>query len=323
MIRKRLLIHAAFLFLLPLIVAWFGLSFPTTLGLVILALLWRWLISLTAFSHPEETPDLILDTITMSHFVEKTRWNMDVAGFDYTENPAGGTLGAFFAARTVPRLRLRTGLVQSSIGNSAEILRYLWGAYGVSLGDRAAHLEPTQERLEFERRLDRYGVSLQVWVYYHILDYPELTLRSWGMDNPAVPGWQRKLLAPLFPVLRFLIRRAFRVSEKNFKKACHNIEAMLEEVDTALSDGRGSILGDGARNFTDYAFAAFSGLWLQPEGYGGAIAATDNLSRDRMPDAMRKNVENWEQDYPRVVAFVEKLYAEERTPPTEGGDDAA
>ena len=39
MIRKRLLIHTAFLFVLPILVAWFGLGVLTTIAVVLLFLL--------------------------------------------------------------------------------------------------------------------------------------------------------------------------------------------------------------------------------------------------------------------------------------------
>ena len=156
MIDKRRLLHTVFLLLSPLIVAWFGWSFTAALALVMFLLLWRWLISLSTFTAPDKAPTLVLETIPASHFVEKVRWNMDVAGLDYLEKPAAGTLGAFFAGRTVPRLRVRTGLVRSQIGNSAEILRYLYGRYVAADPARAAFLEPTKERLEFEKRLDAY-----------------------------------------------------------------------------------------------------------------------------------------------------------------------
>ena len=127
MTGKRLLVHSCFLFLLPLIVAWFGVSVPGAMALIILALLWRWMISLSAVMAPAKCPELELETISASHFVEKVRWCMDRLGLDYVERPCGGTLGAFFLGRTVPLLKFRTGAVRSSIGNSSEILRYLWG----------------------------------------------------------------------------------------------------------------------------------------------------------------------------------------------------
>ena len=186
---SRRLIHAAFLFVLPIIVAVFGLSTVAAILLVLLALLWRWALSVSALVVAQKGPDIILDTICLSHFAEKARWCLDRLGVDYVEQASAGVVGVVFTGRTVPRLRFRSGIAQSSIGNSPQILRYLWGAYGVALGERAAFLEPSAARLELEQRIDRYGVDLQVWVYYHILLDRDLSLRAWGADSPLVPWW--------------------------------------------------------------------------------------------------------------------------------------
>ncbi len=312
MTSKRILVHTTFLFLLPLIVAWFDLAVWSAVWLVLLMLLWRWVISLSIFVMPEKVPVLVLDTISASHFVEKVRWNMDRAGIEYTEKAAGGTLGAFFMGRTVPRLKIKTGATRSQIGNSPEILRYLWGAYSGTPEADVDHLAPTAERLDFEKRLDRYGVNLQVWIYYHILQDRDLTLRLWGASSPDVPAWQRSMLRALFPLQTYLIRRALRITPENYDKAREHIEALLAEMDTSLADGRESILGDGAVNFTDITFAAMTGLWLQPPEYGGGRADDVLVSRDRLPDGMRADIERWMEDNPRVVAWVQRLYAEER-----------
>ncbi len=311
MINKRALVHAIALFLLPIVVAAFGWSALTAALIVIIMLLWRWAISLSTFVLPDTAPQVVLETIPISHFVEKVRWNMDVAGIEYVELPAGGTLGAFYTGRTVPRLRMKTGAVRSQIGNSAEILRYLWGAYSASNPDTTAHLEPTPERLEFERRLDRFGASLQVWIYYHILDHRALTLHAWGANDPAVPLWQRWSLRVLFPIQVFLIRRSFRISQSSYQRSTERIADLLDGVETQLADGRTSILG-GDRNYTDYTFAALCGPWLQPDGYGGGKAESVRLDRERMPAQMRADVERWCEDHPNVVKWIEALYAEER-----------
>ena len=168
--QRRKLIHTFFLLSLPVIVAWFGISVAGAIALVVLALAWRWMITLSLFVAPPKVPDLELETIAASHFAEKARWCMDRLGLDYREKQVSGILGVLFTGRTVPRLWMRTGIVRSEIGNSAEILRYLWGCYGVDAGETAGFLVPTRERVEMERRIDRYGAHLQVWVYYHILD---------------------------------------------------------------------------------------------------------------------------------------------------------
>jgi len=318
MIGSRLFIHAVFLTLSPIVVAWFGMSVPAAILVVLLLLLWRWVVVLSGFVVPEKTPDLVLATISASHFVEKVRWSMDRLGIDYVEQTSGGTLGAFFRGRTVPQLKVRTGSVQSSIGNSPEILRYLWGRYAVEDQEGAAFLEPTKERIELEARLDRYGVSLQVWVYYHLLNDRQLTLHVWGANNPATPHWQRLVLRLLFPVLRALIRKSFRITDENHARAVARIEELLGEANDWLNDGRRSLLGGDALNYTDIAFAAMTGLWLQPAAYGGGKADAVRLDRDKVPARMLKDIETWEAGYPRAAEFVERLYAEERKAPAAG-----
>lgn len=312
MIDKRTLLHTTFLFLLPLVVAVWGLSVVSAIGLVLLMLLWRWMISLSAFVFPERVPALVLETISASHFVEKVRWNLDRTGLEYVEKPSGGTLSAYFAGRTVPRLRIRTGATRAQIANSPEILRFLWGAYSGVADVDVSHLEPTPERLELEKRLDRYGVNLQVWIYYHVLADRTLTLRLWGVHCADVPVWQRVLLRILFPLQAFLIRKSFRITTENYARAQHSIDELLAETEATLSDGRASLLGGETTNFTDIAFAAMTGLWLQPREYANGHADDVRVPRDALPTAMQTDVARWSEDHPRTVAWVEQMYANER-----------
>ncbi len=312
MTGKRILVHSIFLFLLPVIVAWFGISPAGAIGLVVLALLWRWAISLSTLVAPAKIPDLELESISASHFVEKVRWCMDRLGVDYVEKPAGGTLGAFFLGRTVPLLRFRTGAVVSRIGNSPEILRYLWGRYSTAMPEQARFLEPTPDRLEFEQKIDRCGVDLQVWVYFHVLDDRELTLHAWGVHNPAIPAWQKLVLKLSFPLLRFLIRKSFRISPAHFDKAVTHIEALLADVESRLADGRKSILGGDTINFSDIAFCAIMGLWLQPAGYGGGKADSVRIDPVQRPEQMTQEIESWSRTYPLATQFIEHTYGEQR-----------
>ena len=312
MTGRRLLVHGMVLFLLPAIVAWFGISVAGAIGLVLLMLLWRWGISLSAIIAPPRLPELELETIAASHFVEKVRWCLDRLGVPYVEKPVGGTLGAFFLGRTVPLLKFRSGAVRSSIGNSPEILRFLWGRYTAERPAEAEFLRPTPERLAFEARVDRCGVDLQVWVYYHLLPERELTLRAWGAEDPATPAWQRVALRLLYPVLRALIRRAFRITPARQAKAVAHIGELLAEVEQQLVDGRQSILGGDQINYTDITFAAIMGLWAQPAGFGGGRADGVRLKGAQIPEGMRQEIVTWSTQYPRVSAFIERLYQEQR-----------
>jgi glutathione S-transferase len=312
MTGRRLLVHAVFLYLLPLAVAIWGMTLPGATALVVLMLLWRWAITMSGWVRPARVPELELESISASHYVEKVRWSMDRLGLEYTERQVGGTLGAFFLGRTVPQLKVRTGAVRSVIGNSPEILRYLWGAYGETHAGKAEFLRPTPERLALEKRLDRYGVDLQVWVYYHILQDRDLSLRAWGAGNPVTPAWQRMALRALFPVLRYLIRWSFRITDGHYAKAVEHIETTLADVEQRIDGESKSILGDNMSDYVDITFASLSGLWLQPSGYAGGRADAVRISRDIAPPGMKQDVERWVAAYPRCVAFIERLYAEER-----------
>ncbi|MEL7450197.1 MAG: hypothetical protein AAFN78_13365 [Pseudomonadota bacterium] len=314
MTESRSRIHLAALYVAPLVVAWWGWSMQGAAVLVLLLLAWRWAIALSTFAAPEHVPELELQAISASHFVEKVRWCMDRAGLAYIERQSGGTLGAFFTGRTVPSLKVRTGAVRSSIGNSPEILRFLWGRYAATHGDQAAFLEPTRERLALEERIDRRGVALQVWVYYHLLNDRQLTLQVWGRNNPNTPFWQRTLLALLFPLLRAMIRRSFRINDKHYASAVASVSTLLDDAEHWLEDGRQSLLGGSETNFTDVAFAAINGLWLQPAGYGAGKADATRIERDQLPAQMRADVERWERDYPRSTAFINRLYDDFREP---------
>jgi glutathione S-transferase len=308
----RLLLHSLFLLLVPVIVAWFGISVVGATALVILGLLWRWVISLSILVAPVKAPELELETISASHFVEKVRWCLDRLGLNYTEKPTGATLGAFFLGRTVPLLKFRTGAVHSRIGNSPEILRYLWGRYSASMPEKARFLEPTPERLDLEQKIDRCGVDLQVWVYFHILDDRQLTLHAWGISNRAIPAWQRLALYLSFPVLRVLIRKSFRITPTRFAKALNHIQGLMTEVESKLGDGRGSILGGDTINYTDITFCAIMGLWLQPPGYGGGKADSVRIDPHKRPMEMTRDIEAWSRAYPLATGIIKKLYTKER-----------
>jgi len=312
MISRRKLVHSVFLFLLPLIVAGFGFSLLSALLLVLLALLWRWLLVVGEFVAPEQRPEIVLETISISHFVEKARWCMDRLGLEYTEVPSAGILGILFTGRHVPRLNFRTGKVRSSIGHSPEILRFLWGEYGARYGAEASFLEPSPERLALEKTMDRYGVDLQIWIYYHLLHEKELTLHLWGADHQGVPWWQRQLMRPLYPLCSAFIKRVFRLNDEHYAKAVQHIDELLGNIDTRVADGRKSILGGDEINYIDIDFAAMSGLWLQPDNYGGGKADACRVPRNRLPRAMQVDIERWIEDHPRAAAFVARMYAEER-----------
>ena len=278
----RLLTNSIYFLLLPILVVVLGWPIWAAVLLVVVGLLWRWAAVIAGLLNVGRTPALVLESIPVSHFVEKVRWCLDRAGIEYVEEPWAGTLGAYYKGRTVPMLRARTGLTQSTIGNSSDILRYLWGRYG-GTNEAAAFLEPNPDRLDLEKQLDRFGGNLQVWLYSYILNHRDLALRAWGAGHPDIPAWQRLMIRLLFPVQSFLIRKSFGITPERVAKAKSHIENLLVEIDTALADGRKSILGGDTINYTDIAFAAMCGFWLREDNYGGAAPGRPSSRLKRYP----------------------------------------
>lgn len=296
---------------LPLLVAALDLGVLAAAALVALCLIAAWVLRLRGLA-ADRAPELVLETLRASHFSEKVRWSMDRLGVAYTEQSDVGTLGAFYAARTVPRLSVRTGAVRSTIGDSPAILRYLWGRYAAELPERAQFLRPHAAALDYERRVDRYGAWLQQWVYFHLLPNRNLTLGIWGARDPSMPVWQRLAVRVLYPLQRLLMRRTFRIGVSGYAHAVSRIEGFLAEVEDQLGDGRYALLGGEVTTFVDIAFAALSGIWVWPANYGGPAAAVVIPAFDQLPAPMRADIERWKQAYPRVTAHVEGLYAAQR-----------
>jgi hypothetical protein len=163
-----------------------------------------------------------------------------------------------------------------------------------------------------EKKIDRCGLYLQQWIYYHLLPDRKLTLHLWGVNSPSVPLWQRSLMRLLFPLTAAYIRYALSISEERYNSASEHIEALLAEVDTQLADGRLSILGGEQANYVDITFASIMGLWLQPDNYGAGAADAARVPKNELPAPMRADIERWSEDYPRATAFIERLYEKER-----------
>lgn len=296
--------------LLPVVVAAADLGPGSAALLVIAVLLGLWAAHVGATLVPSG-PELRLETIRPSHFVEKVRWCLDRLGTPYVETPWVGVVGAFLLGRTVPVLHIRTGMVISRIGNSPEILRYLWGRYGEEGGARAAFLRPTAEAVELERCLDSYGVALQRWAYHHLLDQRRTTLRLWGAYDPELPAWQRFVVRATYPFLRAFISRVFRLQGLSDGVVAAPVEETLADMDRRLALSPEGLLGP-ERSYVDYTFAALSGLWLLPDEYGAGRIGRDRPRRADMPPAMARQARSWAERFPHATAFVERLYREER-----------
>lgn len=255
---------------------------------------------------------LRLHTITFSHYVEKVRWCMDRLGVAYEEVPNAGILGVLVTGRTVPSLEIPPGLTR--IGDSPRILRYLWGEYAGRLpAARTDFLAPTPATLELEQYLDqRLGNDVRVWVYSRIFARRDLTLRSWGIEEPRVPGWQRALLRAGTPLLRFAVRRMLGVTPARATRALERTREAFDRIDGLLADGRRYLAGD-ALGFADITFASLAALAVLPPEYGGRAIAGRRLDIEELAPDWRAEVEALRAR--PAGQFVLRLYREERLAP--------
>ena len=308
-------LHQLGLYALPPLVAWLAwgpaaaLAASATMALAGMALRLR---AMRAAAAQPDAARLRLHSISFSHYVEKVRWCMDRLGLDYEEVPNAGILGVLLTGRTVPSLEVPPGLTR--IGDSPRILRYLWGEYcGRLPEERTRFLEPTAAALDLEQKLDRrLGNDVRVWAYSRIFRRRDLTLRSWGIEEPGIPAWQRTLLWTFTPLLRSAVRQMLGVTPSRAVKALERTRQTFDEVDALLADGRRYLLGDSL-SFADITFASLAALAVLPPEYAGRSLEGRRLVVEDLDPDWRAEVEAFRRR--PAGRFVLRLYREERLGP--------
>jgi glutathione S-transferase len=310
-LRDPRIAHTLALYVLPVAVAGFGWGAGAASIAAILAALAGMALRLHSMRAAAVRPGagLRLHSITFSHYVEKVRWCLDRLGVPYEEVPNAGILGVLLTGRTVPSLEVPPGLTR--IGDSPRVLRYLWGEYSGRLSiERTAFLAPTPTTLELEQYFDqRLGNDVRVWAYSRIFRRRDLTLRSWGIEEPRIPGWQRMLLRLVTPLLRFAVRRMLGVTPARAGRALERTRESFERVDTLLADGRRYLTGDSL-TFADITFASLAALAVLPPEYGGRAIAGRRLVIEDLDADWRKEIDAFRTR--PAGQFVLRMYREER-----------
>ena len=199
---------------------------------------------------------------------------------------------------------------RTSVGNSTEILRLLWGMYGRDPSGRAAFLDPTAEAAALERHLDRMlGEQVRRWTYQRLFNHRTLTLQVWGAGEPSIPAWQRCLLRPLRPLLEQAVRRMLRIDAASAERALERTRAVFDEMDARLTDGRRYLLGD-ALSYVDITFASLGALAVLPGNYGGGHLATRLPDADSLPEPWRSEVAGFRQR--PAGRLILRMYEEDR-----------
>jgi glutathione S-transferase len=251
-----------------------------------------------------ETVKPRLLTIPISHFCEKARCALELAGFDYVEEPHVQLVHRFVALRTGAGRQVPILITpeRAAIAPSGAIVRW---------ADRAmpaeAKLVPPEHAAEIdalERDFDEVlGPEARRWMYSSLLS-SDIPMR---FGNDTLPGWERRVLRHALPVFKLYAARVLRAAPAEAAEALAAVEATFGSVEERIADGRRYLIGD---RFTaaDLTFASLSAAVLMPERYGTRLPQPPDLPPSVAETVLRL------RDRP-AGRFAARLVAEHRPEP--------
>src|SRR4051794_3598584 len=200
-------------------------------------------------SVPSTVDDLRLITIPISHFCEKARWALELAGLPYREERH---VQVIHSAHTWQAGRGWTAPVlvtpRGPLRESAQIVRFADAHADLGLYRKplAAALEAT-----FDQHL---GPDARTWMYHRLLGHEEL-IRAYGA--PGVPRWERAAMPVMLPLVKDVIARRTQADDEHASAERGRVRRVFDDVAARLGDGRPYLCGAGF-SAADLAFAALS-----------------------------------------------------------------
>lgn len=223
-----------------------------------------------------------LVTISFSHYCEKARWALDLAGAAYREEghlPLFHFLPVTLATRgaedksgdsvssalSTPVLITPSG---QRICDSTRILEHVLKAH-------PERLRVDSESLALEAKFSKdLGPHTRRYGYHFLLADSKMMRRFfWSLGNkPQAAG-----AALLYPVYTRAMRKALNINARSAERSKLKVLAVAEEVEERLSDGRRYLCGDDF-SVADLSYAALfapSLLLTKREGYGSEFPSMD------------------------------------------------
>ncbi len=246
------------------------------------------------------TPRLL--TIPISHYCEKARWALDLAGVRYEEERH---LQAFHwrhvrragGARTVPVLVTDEGppLVESTAIMEWADRR---GAVGL-FGEGAARLEIDRWVSTFDQP---FGVESRKLAYFHFNTAAPAMINRY--NAAGVPLLERVAFAAVLPLAKKFLLRKLRVTPASVERARDSVTRTFDQVAERLAGGARFLVGD---RFTaaDLTFAALAAPLVLPRSYGTPLPDLHELPAAYADDARTFRA------HPAGV-FALRMFAEER-----------
>lgn len=203
----------------------------------------------------------ILYQFPISHYCEKSRWQLDHKGLDYRVRnllPGPHRLRSHWLARisTLPILRDD----KRTVGDSTKIAYYLEKYYP----ERPLVPEGADQRarmIELEQQFDRIGVHVRRWLYGQVLNRPEIMDAM--LDPYHLPGPVKRALVPL---TREGVRRLYAIKPKAVVYSEQRVEEGLALVEEALAQGGGDYLVADRLTLADITAASLLAPLVTPPG---------------------------------------------------------
>lgn len=209
----------------------------------------------------------------ISHYCEKTRWNLDAKGLSYrVENlvpgPHGLTTRRLARVGTVPLLADGGAVIGDSIAIAAHLER-AYPATPLLPADGAARARALELEAYFSARPGR---AVRQWMY------GQVGVRPGGMVEAlmeAYPPWVRragKLVAPLF---ERLMRRMYRIDAEGIARARVTITEALDRLERETEGDPSRYLAGGALSLADITAASILAPLVAPPGspWAGSVVA--------------------------------------------------
>lgn len=245
-----------------------------------------------------------LITIPFSHYCEKARWALELAGVAFQED---GHLPLFHytatlragAKRTVPALIVTSANGKTVLPDSTPIIAYADEC-------RRGCLYPTEpdereEALALEDAFDRHlGPATRRWLYFQVLDRKDLD----HIVLQGVPRWEALALRASRPAAVGYLKRSLKIDAAGAERSRAKIDEAFANAGALLGDGRRYFVGD---RFTvaDLTFAALAAPVLLPSQYGAPLPPFDAFSAEA-----KQRIEVWRRSPPGQFAL--RIYAEHR-----------
>ena len=208
-----------------------------------------------------------------SHYCEKSRWALQKAGIEYTEEGhppflhilpvkrAGGT-------RSTPLLITPQKVIHDSVAISQWIStqpNIKWNPFG-----------DTQEETKRIQELEilfggKLGKLSRLFIYYHLLPHKNLIMKCMQTSTSKS---QLRWFSWGFPIFSLLMRKGMSINKNSAARAYKKLKELLEEYEM-MADGEYFV---GSRlSIADIAFASLAGPLVLPDQYGSIVPTIDEL----------------------------------------------